>query len=125
MSAERDPAPDCIHHFTSKKGHHYVKRTRSDNQTLASYPLCSVRLRNVNGQTAIIRRMSPDDAERVCSIVRKVFGKLVAPHYSQEGIQEFHRYIDPELLARRIQNDHVAWVAESDAGIAIRAGGWL
>ncbi len=37
MSAERDPAPDCIHHFSSKKGHHNVKRTRSDNQTLASH----------------------------------------------------------------------------------------
>ncbi len=42
MSAERDPAPDCIHPFSSKKGHHYMKRTRSDNQTLASHLVCTV-----------------------------------------------------------------------------------
>ena len=72
MSAERDPAPDRIHHFSSKKGHHYMKRTRSDNQTLASHLVCTARLRNMNGQTAIIRRMSSDDAEHVCSFVRKV-----------------------------------------------------
>jgi hypothetical protein len=58
--------------------------------------------------------MTPDEAERVSSFVRKVFGAFVVPHYSPEGIQEFYRYIDPEHLATRIQTDHVAWVAESD-----------
>ena len=38
----------------------------------------------------------------------------MAPHYSPDGIQEFYRYIDPELLTRRIQTDHVAWVPEAD-----------
>jgi len=68
----------------------------------------------MNGQTTITRRMTPDEAERVSSFVRKVFGAFVAPHYSPEGIQEFYRYIDPELLARRIQSDHVVWVTESN-----------
>ncbi len=79
----------------------------------------------MNENAVFIRRVTLDEAEHVCSFVRTVFGEFVAPHYSPEGIQEFHRYIDPERMAKQIQNDHVAWVAESDAGIAIRAGGWL
>jgi len=93
MSAEREPAPDCIHHFSSKKGHHYVKRTRSEYQTLAFHLVCTVRLRIMNANATFIRKMTLGEADRVCSLVRKVFGEFVAPHYSQEGNQEFHRWI--------------------------------
>ena len=52
--------------------------------------------------------MTLGEVGRVSNFLRNVFGEFVATHYSPEGIQEFHRYIDPEFLTKRIQTDHVA-----------------
>ncbi|MBE9166386.1 GNAT family N-acetyltransferase [Pleurocapsales cyanobacterium LEGE 06147] len=38
----------------------------------------------------------------VSKLLEQVFNEFIAPEYSSEGIQEFHRYIQPtELLARQ------------------------
>ncbi len=38
----------------------------------------------------------------------------MAPHYSQEGVSEFLKYIDPELMSRRVKSDHFVLMAEMD-----------
>lgn len=59
-----------------------------------------------------IRQMKSTEEERVCDLIQRVFNEFVAPHYSQEGVQEFLRYIDPVLLAERIQSNHFILLAE-------------
>jgi len=51
--------------------------------------------------------MEPGDEERVCRLVRQVFNGFVAPLYKQEGVEEFLRYADPDLMAKRAQNNHL------------------
>ena len=59
-----------------------------------------------------IRQMKSTEEERVCDLIQRVFNEFVAIHYSQAGLQEFLRYIDPVLLAKRIQSNHFILLAE-------------
>ena len=61
-----------------------------------------------------IRSMKPGEEEGVCRLVRKVFLDFVAPLYEQEGVEEFLRYADPVLMAKRIQSNHFALIAEEN-----------
>ena len=65
-----------------------------------------------------IRHMKSTEEERVCDLIQLVFNEFVAPHYSQKGVQEFLRYIDPVLLAVRIQSNHFILLAESGDELA-------
>ncbi len=61
-----------------------------------------------------IRLMAPGEEERVCRLVRQVFNDFVAPLYAQEGVEEFLRYADPDLMAERAQSNHVTLIAETN-----------
>ena len=61
-----------------------------------------------------IHQMEPGDEERVCRLVRQVFNDFVAPLYAQEGVEEFLRYADPGLMAKRAQSNHLALIAEAN-----------
>ena len=40
-----------------------------------------------------IRLMIPGDEQEICELIHRVFTEHVAPHYGEEGIQEFMDYI--------------------------------
>ena len=60
------------------------------------------------------RPMNPGEENEVCRLVARVFRASVAPHYSQEGIDEFLRYVEPEAMASRTRANHFVLVAEQE-----------
>ncbi len=65
-------------------------------------------------QVPSIRRMKHSEEGIVCRLVVEVFSEFVAPLYSQEGVSEFLRYIDPDLMSKRAKSNHFVLMAESD-----------
>ena len=65
-------------------------------------------------QVVSIRRMKHGEEGIVCRLVVEVFSEFVAPLYSQEGVSEFLRYIDPDLMSKRAKSNHFVLMAESD-----------
>jgi predicted N-acetyltransferase YhbS len=61
--------------------------------------------------------MRPDEAPAVCKLVEEVFNQFVAPTYVPEGVREFLRYVDPEKLIRRTEDNHSTVIAESHGQI--------
>ena len=60
----------------------------------------------------MIRRMKPGEEEDLCLLVIRIFNEFVAPHYSQEGVDEFLRYVDPEQMSKRASRNHFTLLAE-------------
>jgi GNAT superfamily N-acetyltransferase len=61
-----------------------------------------------------IRQMKPGEEGRVCHLVHQVFNDFVAPRFEQEGVEEFLRYADPILMAKRAQSNQLALIAEAN-----------
>lgn len=57
------------------------------------------------------RLMHPTDVQDVSELVSHVFDELLASEYPPEGIQEFHRYIQPTALLARSQANHFTFVS--------------
>jgi len=57
--------------------------------------------------------MRPDEAAAVCRLVENVFNEFVAPTYVPEGIREFMKYVTPEKLIKRSEENHSTVIAES------------
>ncbi len=57
------------------------------------------------------RLMEPGEETRVSDLVTRVFDEYVAPDYSAEGVREFLRYVDPNLLAQRSRANHFVLLA--------------
>jgi len=57
--------------------------------------------------------MQPGEEIQVIDLVSRVFTQYVAPLYSDDGIREFMKYLDPSILAERSKGDHRVQVAES------------
>ena len=64
-----------------------------------------------------IRRMKPGEEEGVCRLVRQVFNDFVASLYAQEGVEEFLRYADPDLMVKRAHSNHLVLIAEAKGEI--------
>jgi GNAT superfamily N-acetyltransferase len=64
-----------------------------------------------------IRAMEPGEEKEACLLVREVFHGSVAPLYSQEGIDEFLRYVDPDLMAKRAAVNHLTLIAECEGDL--------
>jgi predicted GNAT family N-acyltransferase len=63
-------------------------------------------------ETAIhYRAMQPGEEATVCEMIAHVFYAFVAPEYAEQGIQEFLKYIQPEALRQRVQENHFVLVA--------------
>ena len=58
-----------------------------------------------------VRRMKPKDILEVSNLVARVFDEFVAPEYSLEGVQEFHRYIEPITFRARFLTNHFGLIA--------------
>ena len=57
------------------------------------------------------RRMKSVDEDPVYNFISGVFNQFVAPEYSQEGVDEFMKYVQPEALAGHLKTDHFGIIA--------------
>jgi predicted GNAT family N-acyltransferase len=61
--------------------------------------------------------MQEGEEEEVCAFVLPVFNEFVAPQYSEEGIEEFLKYLEPHYLSERCQEDDFVLLATSQGRI--------
>ena len=61
-----------------------------------------------------IRRMEPGEEDQVCQFVLQVFNDFVAQLYEHEEVEEFTRYADAKLMAKRVQSNHFILIAEAN-----------
>ncbi len=59
------------------------------------------------------RSLAEGDLPAVCELVERVFDGFIAPEYSEEGIREFRRYIQPEAFMERMHAGHFSLIAET------------
>jgi len=50
--------------------------------------------------------MQTGEEAAVCTLVQAVFDRLVAPQFSQQGVDEFRKYVRPEALVERAREGH-------------------
>jgi predicted GNAT family N-acyltransferase len=60
----------------------------------------------------VYRQMRTGEEQAVADLAARVFNHVVAPHYADEGVQEFLRYASADRLRDRLQADHFVLVAE-------------
>ena len=63
--------------------------------------------------TIDVRPMHPGEEHALAALARRVFDVHVAPGYSMEGRESYHRYADGDAMRARAAN-HRVWVAERD-----------
>ncbi len=63
------------------------------------------------------RRMTIGDETKVSEFISVVFNEYVAPGFSQEGIDEFTKYIKPDAIESQLKGNHFALIAASGAKI--------
>ena len=66
----------------------------------------------------IYRQIFPFEVEAVSLLAGEAFDQFVAPHYSAEGVIEFHRYASAEALSERHQSGYLTLVAEQVGELA-------
>ncbi|PAB60356.1 GNAT family N-acetyltransferase [Anaeromicrobium sediminis] len=66
----------------------------------------------------ILYRAIKDGEEiEVFNIIRKAFNEFISPEYSDEGIDEFMKYIEPSNIANRLKKNHFMVVATDQNNI--------
>ena len=63
------------------------------------------------------RKIKKGDEFKIFNLIESVFNQFVAPEYSQEGIDEFMKYIQPDALLERLTTNHFGIVALVDSQI--------
>ena len=59
--------------------------------------------------------MQQGQENTVIEIVKEVFDEIIAPGYTQEGIDEFYNFANVENLAKRSKLDHFTILAQDNA----------
>jgi GNAT superfamily N-acetyltransferase len=57
--------------------------------------------------------MEHGEEAEIVDLVLRVFNEFVAPHYSQEGVAEFKKFVNAEALADRLRAGNIFLLAES------------
>ncbi len=57
------------------------------------------------------RQMKQGDEIQVFTLITEVFNQFVAPKFSQEGIEEFLKYIQPDVLDNHFKSNHFGFIA--------------
>jgi len=65
----------------------------------------------VASETFTYRQMKAEDFLEVSNFVTGVFNGLIALEFSSEGVQEFHRYVEPTAFRARSQTNHFSLIA--------------
>lgn len=63
------------------------------------------------------RIMKGGDEAKVSEFVAAVFDEFVAPGFSQDGIDEFMKYITPDAIETQLKENHFAFIATLDTEI--------
>jgi GNAT superfamily N-acetyltransferase len=63
---------------------------------------------------ASIREIHSGEEEEACRLIRKSFDEFIAPGYSNEGVNEFLKYVNPDSMRERLADDSFALVAVAD-----------
>ena len=63
------------------------------------------------------RKMKNGDESKTSAFISGVFYQFVAPGFSQEGIDEFMKYIKPDALYSQLKENHFALIATLDSEI--------
>ena len=61
--------------------------------------------------------MQPGEELEVCALIIRVFSEFIAHQYSDQDIQEFLMYIQPQSLSKRLQEDSFVLVAATQEKI--------
>ena len=64
-----------------------------------------------------IRKIDESDINKAYLLVSSIFNEYVAPLYSEEGKEEFNRFIDPRQLNEKIKTDSFILAAEIESEI--------
>lgn len=65
-----------------------------------------------------IRTIRAGEEVEVCNLVARSFNEFIAPGFSEEGVEEFFRYVNPRALHRRWRKGYHVLVAEDGGKIA-------
>jgi predicted GNAT family N-acyltransferase len=63
----------------------------------------------------IYREISKGEEEKACLLVMDCFNEFVAPGYSEEGVLEFSKYVNPKLTGERLAKNHFIILAQDNA----------
>ena len=66
----------------------------------------------------IYRKITAGDEVEVCNLVARSFNEFIAPGFSEVGIEEFYRYVNPRALHKRWRTGFHVILAE-DKGMII------
>lgn len=58
------------------------------------------------------RPMRDSEAGAVSDLIVASFSEFVGAGYSEEGITEFRKFVEPEALETRIADNHFVWVVD-------------
>ncbi len=65
----------------------------------------------------IYRNIVAGEEVEVCNLVARSFNEFIAPEFSEAGIEEFYRYVNPRALHRRWRAGYHVIVAEDEGMI--------
>ena len=57
------------------------------------------------------RFMKPDEVVRISELIIAAFDEFIGPEYTPQGIEEFRKYVQPNVLLERINQEHFVLVA--------------
>lgn len=66
----------------------------------------------------LIREIHRGEEAEACQLVVESFNEFIAPGYSDEGVNEFLKYVNPESMQKRLADDSYALVAVIDGLMA-------
>ncbi len=66
-----------------------------------------------------ISHIAPGEEQQALDLVRRVFDSNVAPAYSDQGNEEFYKYLKLDDFLKRLQGKHHVFVAKDDTGTIV------
>jgi ribosomal protein S18 acetylase RimI-like enzyme len=57
-------------------------------------------------EAIIYREIKAGEEDKVCQLVMDCFNEFISPGYSKEGITEFSKYVNPQLMKHRLAKNH-------------------
>ena len=65
----------------------------------------------------IYKAIKPGEEVEVCNLVARSFNEFIAPGFSDDGVEEFFKYVNPRALHKRSREGYHVIVAEHDGKI--------
>jgi len=66
-----------------------------------------------------ISTIIPGEEQQALDLVRQVFDSNVAPTYSDEGNEEFYKFLRLDDFLKRIQDNHLVFVAKDSSNVIV------